>query len=96
MKPLAGKIALVTGGTRGIGAASARHLAAAGADIAMTYSHSAAEASQMNSDLEKLGVRARAYQADAAAPDKLPQVVERILADLGGIDILVNNAGPAG
>jgi len=93
MKPLSGKTALVTGGTRGIGAASARHLAAAGANIAITYSHSSKEATQVISELETLGVKARAYQADASEPDKLPQVVESIVADLGGIDILVNNAG---
>jgi len=93
MKPLIGKTALVTGGSRGIGAASARHLAAAGANIAITYSASAEAAATLASELEALGVKARAYRADAADPGSLPQVVEQIAADLGGIDILVNNAG---
>jgi 3-oxoacyl-[acyl-carrier protein] reductase len=93
MQPLSGKTALVTGGTRGIGAAIARFLAAAGADIAITYSASADAAAKVVSELQKLGVRARAYQADAATPATLSQVVDRVVADLGGIDILVNNAG---
>jgi 3-oxoacyl-[acyl-carrier protein] reductase len=93
MKPLSGKIALVTGGTRGIGAASAHFLAAAGADIAITYSASADAAAKVVGELEKLGAKARAYQADAADPGTLPMVVDRIVADLGRIDILVNNAG---
>jgi 3-oxoacyl-[acyl-carrier protein] reductase len=93
MKPLSGKTALVTGGTRGIGAAVAHRLAAAGADIAMTYSTSSGAAARVIGELEKLGVKAFAYQADAASPETLPRVVDRVLADLKGIDILVNNAG---
>jgi len=93
MKPLSGKIALVTGGTRGIGAASAHFLAAAGADIAITYSASADAAAKVVRELQKLGAKARSYQADAADPETLPMVVDRIVADLGRIDILVNNAG---
>ncbi len=93
MHPLSGKTALVTGGTRGIGAAIARFLAAAGADIAITYSASADAAAKVASELQKLGVRAKAYQADAETPATLPQVVGRVVADFGGIDILVNNAG---
>lgn len=93
MQSLKNKNALVTGGTRGIGAASARHLASAGANIAITYSASADAAAALVKELEALGVKAHAYHADAAAPESLPQVVERVAADLGGIDILVNNAG---
>ena len=93
MKPLKGKVALVTGGSRGIGAASARHLAAAGANIAITYSASADAAAELVKGLEALGVKAAAYHADAAEPQSLPQVVEQIADDFGGIDILVNNAG---
>jgi 3-oxoacyl-[acyl-carrier protein] reductase len=93
MKPLSGKTALITGGSRGIGAATARHLAMAGANIAITCSASAEAAAKVVQDLEKLGVQARAYQADAAAPGTLPKLVEQVVADLGGIDILVNNAG---
>ena len=93
MKTLTGKNALVTGGTRGIGAASARQLAAAGANIAITYSASAEAAATLVRELEALGVKAHAYHADAADPESLPQVVEQVATDLGGIDILVNNAG---
>lgn len=93
MRPLAGKTALVTGGTRGIGAASAHRLAAAGADIVITYSRSADSAAIIVRELEAHGVKAGAYRADAALPESLPQVVEQIAADFGGIDILVNNAG---
>ncbi len=93
MKTLKGKNALVTGGTRGIGAASARHLATAGANVAITYSASADAAAALVKELETLGVKVRAYHADAAEPKSLPQIVEQIAANLGGIDILVNNAG---
>ena len=93
MKVLKGKVALVTGGSRGIGAASARHLASAGANIAITYSASADAAAELVKEFETLGIKARAYLADASDPQSLPQVVERITADLGSIDILVNNAG---
>ena len=93
MKPLKGKNALVTGGTRGIGEASARHLASAGANIAITYSASADAAAELVKEFETLGIKARAYLADASDPQSLPQVVEQITADLGDIDILVNNAG---
>jgi len=93
MKVLKGKVALVTGGSRGIGAASARHLASAGANIAITYSASADAAAELVKEFETLGIKARAYLADASDPQSLPQVVELITADLGSIDILVNNAG---
>ena len=93
MKVLKGQVAFVTGGSRGIGAASARHLASAGANIAITYSASADAAAELVKEFETLGINARAYLADASDPQSLPQVVERITADLGSIDILVNNAG---
>jgi 3-oxoacyl-[acyl-carrier protein] reductase len=93
MNVLKGKVALVTGGSRGIGAASARHLASAGANIAITYSASADAAADLVKEFETLGIKARAYLADASDPQSLPQVVEQITADLGSIDILVNNAG---
>lgn len=93
MKTLEKKTALVTGGSRGIGAASARHLASAGANVAITYSASAEAAEAVVGELEALGVRAKAYRADAAEPETLPAVIEQVAADFGGIDILVNNAG---
>lgn len=93
MKPLEGKTALVTGGTRGIGAATARHLAAAGANVGITYSSSSEAALEVIKVLLALNVEAKAYKADAADPSSLPAVVEQVVADLGPIDILVNNAG---
>ena len=93
MNVLKGKVALVTGGSRGIGAASARHLASAGANIAITYSASADAAAELVKEFQTLGIKARAYLADASDPQSLPQVVEQITTDLGSIDILVNNAG---
>jgi 3-oxoacyl-[acyl-carrier protein] reductase len=93
MKTLQGKTVLVTGGTRGIGAASAYQLAEAGANIAITYSSSTEEAGEVVNKLEGLSIEARAYKADAAKPESLPQVVDQIVNDLGKIAILVNNAG---
>ncbi len=93
MKVLHGKTALVTGGSRGIGAASAYQLADLGANIAITYSSSAEAAEEEVRRLEGLSIEARAYKADAAHPASLPQVVDQIVNDLGAIEILVNNAG---
>ncbi len=93
MKVLHGKTALVTGGTRGIGAASAYQLADLGANVAITYSSSAEAAEEEVRRLEGLSIEARAYKADAAHPASLPQVVDQIVNDLGAIEILVNNAG---
>jgi 3-oxoacyl-[acyl-carrier protein] reductase len=93
MKTLHGKTALVTGGSRGIGAATAYQLAQAGANIAITYSSSAESAEEEVRKLEGLSILARAYKADASRPESLPQVVDQIVNDLGDIAILVNNAG---
>ena len=90
---LDGKIAVVTGGSRGIGASSAYQLADAGANIALTYSTSAEEAEEEVSRLEGLSIEARAYKADASKPESLPEIVDQIVNDLGDIEILVNNAG---
>ena len=93
MKTLHGKTALVTGGSRGIGAATAYQLAQAGANIAITYSSSAESAEEEVRKLEGLSILARAYKADASRPESLPQVVDQVVNDLGDIAILVNNAG---
>ncbi|MFI0448518.1 SDR family NAD(P)-dependent oxidoreductase [Actinomadura sp. 6N118] len=92
-KVLEGKVALVTGGSRGIGAATARALADAGADVAISYAASADKAADVVRDLAGRGVRAEAYKADQADPEQVAGLVEGVVADFGALDVLVNNAG---
>jgi 3-oxoacyl-[acyl-carrier protein] reductase len=93
MSALEGKSALVTGGSRGIGAAIARTLARAGADVAFTYTRSADRAIAVCADIESAGRRARAIAADAADHLAVERAVEQTAAAFGRLDILVNNAG---
>jgi 3-oxoacyl-[acyl-carrier protein] reductase len=93
MQDLSGKAALVTGGSRGIGAATARALAARGADVAITCVGSADKAAAVVADIESLGVRAVSMQADSADPSAVIGAVERAAERFGRLDILVNNAG---
>jgi NAD(P)-dependent dehydrogenase (short-subunit alcohol dehydrogenase family) len=92
MIDLNGKRALVTGGSRGIGAAIARVLAENGADVAITYHRAAAKADAVARDIERLGRRAAAIQADSADPEAIARAVGEAASALGGLDILVNSA----
>ncbi|MGG1948234.1 3-oxoacyl-ACP reductase family protein [Trinickia sp. NRRL B-1857] len=93
MVKLQGKRALITGGSRGIGAAIARRLAADGADVVLTYERSAERANAIVGEIEALGRRGLAIQADSADPVALNAAVDHAAQTLGGLDILVNNAG---
>ncbi len=93
MEELAGQVALVTGGSRGIGAAIAQRLAHDGAAVALTYASSAEKARAVAKQIDADGGRALVMQADNADPGAVTAAVEQTVADLGRIDILVNNAG---
>jgi 3-oxoacyl-[acyl-carrier protein] reductase len=92
-KKLTSKVALVTGGSRGIGAATARALADDGADVALSYVASAAKAEAIVLELEGKGVRAAAFRADQADPAQVEGLVKAVVERFGRLDILVNNAG---
>jgi 3-oxoacyl-[acyl-carrier protein] reductase len=91
--PLAGRVALVTGGSRGIGAAIATRLAADGADVAITYLNRADQAAEVVAGIEATGRRGLAIAADAGDAKAVVDAVDRTAAELGRLDILVNNAG---
>jgi 3-oxoacyl-[acyl-carrier protein] reductase len=93
---LEGKKAIVTGGSRGIGAAIARRLAEGGADVAITYAGNHQAAEQVAADIRGLGRNGRAIQADAADPEAAARGITEAAAALGGLDILVHSAGVVG
>src|SRR3989441_9112856 len=95
MAQLTNKTALVTGGSRGIGAAIAKRLAADGANVAITYTKGVEAAASVVKEIERSGGRAIAIRADAADAKAVQAAVEKTVATFGRLDVLVNNAGTA-
>jgi 3-oxoacyl-[acyl-carrier protein] reductase len=93
MKLLQDKVALITGGSRGIGAGIARRFAEQGATVAFTYRSSTEQALAIEQELKDLGVEAKAFQSDASSFAEAEKLVSDVLEAFGKIDILINNAG---
>jgi len=93
MKRLTNKVVFITGGSRGMGAGIAKRMAAEGADVVITYVHSANLAMQVVEEIKRSGQQALAIQADNASPVEINEAIEKAIATFGRIDILVNNAG---
>lgn len=93
MKLLENKVALITGGSRGIGKGIVEVFAQQGAHVAFTFNSSAEAANALAKELSKDGVQVRAYQSDAAQFDQAEALVSKVLEDFGSVDILINNAG---
>ena len=93
MKLLESKVAIVTGGSRGIGKAICQSFAENGCDVAFTYNNSKESAENLATELNKLGVKVKAYKSDASSFDDSSKLVDDVISDFGKIDVLVNNAG---
>tara|TARA_B100001057_G_scaffold175916_1_gene176540 strand:- start:57 stop:803 length:747 start_codon:yes stop_codon:yes gene_type:complete len=93
MKLLESKVAIVTGGSRGIGKSICETFAENGCNVAFTYNNSKESAENLAKDLNKLGIKAKAYKSDASNYEDATKLVEDVLKDFESIDILVNNAG---
>ena len=93
MNDLKGKVALVTGGTRGIGRATALALAEAGAHVVFSYQHSKEQADEVAKLIQDRGVRSQGYQADVSSVEAVQNMVKSVSTEFGPITVLVNNAG---
>ena len=93
MKLLEGKVAIITGASRGIGRGIAKKFAQGGATVAFTYLASAEKAKELENELSALGVKAKGYQSDAANAKACEDFVNAVVAEFGTVDVLVNNAG---
>lgn len=93
MKLLEGKVAIITGASRGIGSGIAKVFAQNGANVAFTYSSSAESALVLENELKALGIQAKGYKSNAADFNEAHKLVDDVMADFGNIDILINNAG---
>src|SRR5664279_606594 len=93
MSNLQGKVTLVTGASKGIGASIARELASRGASVAVNYSGSKANADSLVAEIKAAGGKAIAVQANLADPDSIGPLIAKVAKELGPIDVLVNNAG---
>lgn len=93
MKLLEGKVAIITGASRGIGSGIAKVFAEQGANVAFTYSSSVESALALENELNALGIKAKGYQSNAANFNEAQQLVDDVLAEFGTIDVLINNAG---
>jgi 3-oxoacyl-[acyl-carrier protein] reductase len=93
MKSLQGKVALITGASKGIGRAVAQTFAEAGADVAFTYLSSVEKGEALQAELQQAGVKAKGYRSDASKFEAAEQLIQDVVADFGGLDVLINNAG---
>ena len=93
MKLLEGKVALITGGSRGIGAAIVKRFGEHGANVAFTYLSSAERANQVAEEAAASGVTVKAYKSDASSFDQAADLIKAVNGDFGKIDIIINNAG---
>jgi 3-oxoacyl-[acyl-carrier protein] reductase len=93
MKLLEGKVAIITGASRGIGSGIAKVFAEQGANVAFTYSSSVESAMALENELNALGIKAKGYQSNAANFDEAQKLVDDVIAEFGTIDVLINNAG---
>lgn len=93
MKLLEGKVAIITGASRGIGSGIAKVFAENGANVAFTYSSSVESAMALENELSSLGIKAKGYKSNAADFNEAQQLVDDVITEFGTIDVLINNAG---